>query len=106
MAGLLNDLIAGNVMGMTSMEFAIVAASMHYNAKALSNQSFRFVWMAVCGLIALCTAVKIMINYIVLSQWMLDFRVVVDCFITACFYPFMQMFLNALWKERDLSDAG
>lgn len=105
LAGLFNDLIAGNVIGITSMEFAIVAASMHYNARFLANQSFKFTWLSILGLIIICTSAGALINYMLLSKWLVDYTTLINCFITACFYPTMYRLIVPLQRGGDTSDA-
>lgn len=108
LVGGVNDLIAGNVIGLTSMEFVIIFISIHYNMRALASQSFYFIWLIVLGLTITCAFVDVFIDYMVLSralQWAVLGKAIVNCLVTAAFYPTMHFILCYLWAERGDANA-
>ena len=103
-AGAFDDIASGNIIGVTSMEFAIVGCYFHY-IKTSTKESFSSVWKLTSTLIFICYIAKNLINYIFISDHIFNYQDFIVYIISILFYPVSTLIFNYLLCSREVKDA-
>jgi rod shape-determining protein MreD len=85
-AGLINDVLSSNILGISSLQFAIIAAFVRYNNKEITDQTFTVVWIGFGILYLACMAIQSAFDLLILGE-MININIMLQVLITLLFYP-------------------
>lgn len=104
--GILNDLIAGNIIGITSIEYAIIMIILQNTSKYF-NKSFLAIWLRASALVLLTSGIGILSYHHIYSLWIMDIKMLFNNLVTIFAYPAAHVILSKLLKvESKVVDAG
>ncbi len=98
LVGAFKDIAAGNIIGVSSMEFMLISFFIDYKRKFFTHHSFAFTWGIVVGIIFVCAIVKSLISYMLTSNWLIGYVTIPEIIVTALAYPLIFRLFNILSK--------
>jgi len=105
--GILNDMIAGNIIGITSIKYAIIMVALQSTSKYFNNKSFSIIWIRSTALMLLVNIVGILIYHYKYSLWITDIKMLLNNVVTVFSYPTAHVIFSKFLKvEAKVVDAG
>lgn len=104
-AGAFDDIASGNIIGVTSLEFAIVGCYFYY-FKPTPQTSFSYLWGSVAIVVSICYIAKNIVNYIFIYEHIFNYQDFLVYLITIAFYPFTHFVFDKMLSKRAIKYEG
>lgn len=104
-AGAFDDIASGNIVGITSLEFAIAGCYFYY-LKPTPQSSFVCLWGSASIVIFICYIARNIVNYIFIYEHIFNYQDFLVYIVTMAFYPFAYFVFDKILSRGRVKYEG